>query len=371
MSEPAAELVHVAGLLRREGMAVPPTAVLDWAQACRELPDRDLYRAGRATLVKDRDEAAVFDRIYAQVFGDARSDAPSEVDLPEGLGQAEPVAENKEGDAVDDVAGALASALEELRHRDFAHCDEAELAALARLIARISLALPRRPSRRSRPDHGGRIDLRHSVRDEMRTAGVGAGALHRRRRRTRPRRLVLLLDVSGSMTDYARALLLFAKAATGGDHRVEVFCFGTRLTRVTTQLGDTDPERALAKAAACVLDWDGGTRIGRSLKQFLDEYGHRGLARGAVVLIASDGLERDDPTLLGHQMARLGRLAHTVVWLNPLRGDSRYEPLARGMRAALPHIEVFLSGHNLASLDELAALLPTLGPAIPTTRVPA
>jgi hypothetical protein len=168
---------------------------------------------------------------------------------------------------------------------------------------------------------------------------------------------VLLLDVSGSMADYSRALLMFTHAVLRTDRRFEAFCFGTRLTRVTRALGAAALDEALDRAAEEVVDWNGGTRIGESLKRLLDEYGHRGLARGAVVVICSDGLDVGDPELLGEQMARLSRLAHRVVWLNPLQEDPAYEPLARGMRAALPYVNVFASGHNLASLEEVAAVL--------------
>jgi uncharacterized protein with von Willebrand factor type A (vWA) domain len=157
------------------------------------------------------------------------------------------------------------------------------------------------------------------------------------------------------MADYSRALVMFAHAALRGNPHWEAFCFGTRLTRVTSALAEADPDEALRRAAEEVFDWDGGTRIGESLKRFLDDFGHGGLARGAVVVVCSDGLETGDPELLAEQMARLSRLAHRVVWLNPLKGDPAYEPLARGMQAALRHVDVFASGHNLASLEEIAA----------------
>jgi uncharacterized protein with von Willebrand factor type A (vWA) domain len=181
--------------------------------------------------------------------------------------------------------------------------------------------------------------------------------LDRRTRRTRPRPLVLLLDVSGSMTPYARALLQFAHATAHGAARVETFCFGTRLTRLTRVLQRRRPDEALLEAAALVTDWDGGTRIGASLRSFLREWGRHGMARGAVVIVCSDGLDRGDPEELAGQMRRLHRLAHRVVWVNPLKGDPRYEPLARGMAAALPHIDDFVSGHDLASLEALVDLV--------------
>ena len=180
-----------------------------------------------------------------------------------------------------------------------------------------------------------------------------------RTRRERPRRLILLLDVSGSMAEYSRALLQFAYSAGRGS-QVETFCFATRLSRVTDVLARRDPDIALAQASEAVVDWDGGTRIGDALGEFTREWGRRGLARGAIVVICSDGLERGDPEALAAEMERLRRLTHRIVWVNPLKGDPAYEPLARGMRAALPYIDVFVPGHDLASLEALAQLLPAL-----------
>jgi uncharacterized protein with von Willebrand factor type A (vWA) domain len=168
---------------------------------------------------------------------------------------------------------------------------------------------------------------------------------------------VLLLDVSGSMAPYSRALLQFAFAAMAAGRRVEVFVFGTRLTRVTRTLRTRNPDRALHEIGRLVQDWEGGTRIGESLKSLLDGWSQRAALRGAVVVLCSDGLERGDPELLRAQMARLRRLAHRLVWVNPLKGSPRYEPLARGMAAALPSVDVFLSGHNLERVEELARVL--------------
>jgi hypothetical protein len=168
---------------------------------------------------------------------------------------------------------------------------------------------------------------------------------------------VLILDVSGSMAPYARALMQFGFAAMAAGRKVEVFCFGTRLTRVTRTLRLHDPDRALHEVGRRVADWEGGTRIGDSVRELLDGWSQRTALRGAVVVICSDGLERGDPDVLRAQMARLRRLAHRIVWVNPLKGSPRYEPLARGMAAALPSIDVFLSGHNLESLEELGRAL--------------
>ncbi|NUR76424.1 MAG: VWA domain-containing protein, partial [Thermoleophilia bacterium] len=202
----------------------------------------------------------------------------------------------------------------------------------------------------------GGSDLRRTLRRALRTGGEPIELAWRDRRRRR-RRLVLLLDVSGSMAAYSRALVVFAHAALRADRRFEAFSFGTRLTRLTRALATTSADEALRRAARETEDWDGGTRIGASLKEFLDHYGHPGMARGSVVVICSDGLEVGDPELLAAQMERLHRLAHRVIWLNPLKENPDYAPLARGMKAALPRVDVFASGHSLASLEEIAATL--------------
>ena len=226
-------------------------------------------------------------------------------------------------------------------------------------MAELRLAAPPRRSRRLYPRRAGELDVRRTVRRALRTGGDPV-RLARRERRLRPRRLVLLLDVSGSMSAYSRALLVFAHAALRTEPSWEAFCFGTRLTRLTGALATTHPDEALRRATEDAVDWDGGTRIGDSLKRFLDRYGHGGLARGAVVVVCSDGLDTGEPELLAEQMARLSRLARLVVWLNPLKEDPAYEPLARGMAAALPYVDVFASGHNLASLEELGSQLASL-----------
>ncbi|CAN5734660.1 hypothetical protein BH18ACT15_BH18ACT15_00780 [soil metagenome] len=221
------------------------------------------------------------------------------------------------------------------------------------------MTLPARRSRRLRPDrHGRHFDLRRTLRSSLRTHGE---TFRRATRgpRTGRRGLVLVLDVSGSMGPYSRALMQFGHAAMGAGRRVDVFCFGTRLTNVTRPLRATDPDTALARASRAVEDWEGGTRIGESLKELLDGYTSSASVRGAVVVVCSDGLERGDPELLGAQMARLGRLAHRIVWVNPLKGSPLYSPLARGMSAALPHIDEFVSGHNIASLEALADAVAT------------
>jgi uncharacterized protein with von Willebrand factor type A (vWA) domain len=251
----------------------------------------------------------------------------------------------------------VASGAEVLRSKSYSDLSETERARVAALIRSLRLRVPVERTRRTRPaTKGGRFDLRRTLRRSLRTQGEPFERAWRART-ARRRPLVLILDISGSMAPYSRALMQFAYAAMAAGRRVETFVFGTRLTRVTRTLRTRDPDRALRDIGRQVEDWEGGTRIGESLRTLLDGWSQRAALRGAVVVLCSDGLERGDPEVLRAQMARLRRLAHRVIWVNPLKGSPRYEPLARGMAAALPSVDVFLSGHNLESMEELAAAL--------------
>jgi uncharacterized protein with von Willebrand factor type A (vWA) domain len=346
MPDGYAELTGFGRALRDAGLPVGPGRIAALCRAAALVAPEDLYWAGRATLLSRPQELAVYDRVFARYFVGAPSPA-----------SAERTAVRVEGALEEAVDVGIASPVELLREKRFAECSEEELSALAALMARSPAVTPLRRTRRTVvAARDGAPDLRRTLRRSLRTGGEPVERAWRRRRE-QPRRLVLLLDVSASMADYSRALLLYAHATTRAHRRNEVFCFGTRLTRLTTALRATDPDEALAQVAAVATDREGGTRIGDSMKTFLDEYGHRGLARGAVVMICSDGLEVGEPALLGEQAARLARLARQVVWVNPLKGDPAYEPLTRGMRAALPHVDILASGHNLASLEELAVVL--------------
>jgi hypothetical protein len=325
--------------------------VAEFCRAAALLEPGDLYWAGRATLVGRPQDIPVYDKVFAGFFG-ASSSART----------GDRVRVRVSGAVAREVDVALASPIELLRTKSFAECSPEELDLLADLMQRSLPVTPRRRTRRLVKARRGSPDLRRTLRRSLRTGGE---PLERawRQRRLRPRRLVLLLDVSGSMTDYSRALVLYAHAAVRAGLCQDAFCFGTRLTRLTRALAAPSHDEALRRAAAEAPDRDAGTRIGESLKSFLDDFGHRGLARGAVVVVCSDGLEIGDPALLGEQAARLRRLAHRVVWLNPHKGDPQFEPLTRGLRAALPHVDVFASGHNLASLDELGEVLTALASA--------
>jgi hypothetical protein len=253
------------------------------------------------------------------------------------------------------------SAEEILRRKDFAAYTDAERAIAHRLLHRLAARGPLRRSRRTRPTRRKREihDLRATLRASVRHGGE---LLDRRWREPtlRPRRLVLVCDVSGSMSPYARMLLQYLQAAVTARSRVEAFAFGTRLTRLTRELEGRDPDRALARAADAVVDVAGGTRIGDAISELNREHGRR-IGRGAVIVILSDGWDRGDPEVLSAELSRLRRCAHRLVWLNPLAADARYAPLTRGMQAALPHVDHLLPGNSIQSLEALAALMEEAG----------
>jgi uncharacterized protein with von Willebrand factor type A (vWA) domain len=236
------------------------------------------------------------------------------------------------------------------------------------MMSRLELATPRRLTRRfERARHGRRVDLRQSLRASLRTGGDPIHLAHRRRRLVR-RRLVLLCDISGSMEPYARAYLQFLASAAGSGRHVEAFAFATRLTRLTRALVSRHPERAIQRAAAVAPDWSSGTRIGEALKEFNDRHGRRGVARGSVVVILSDGWERGDPTLVGREMERLARLAHRIIWVNPRAGARGFSVRAAGMVAALEHCDALVSGHSFESLGEVVEAIAGIDDCVGVTR---
>ena len=262
----------------------------------------------------------------------------------------------REGDQAVDVPVPLPSDAEVLAEKRFDALEPHELAQLYRLMSRLRLETPQRLTRRYEHGRGHRIDMRRTLRRSLRTAAEPMRLAHRRRRVQR-RRLVLLCDISGSMEPYARAYLQFLTSAAGSDNRAEAFVFATRLTRLTRALASRNPERAIQRAAETAPDWSSGTRIGDALKTFNDRHGRRGLARGAVVVIISDGWERGDPALVGREMERLARLAHRIVWVNPRVSARAFSVRAGGMVAALPHCDALVSGHNFKALGEVVAAI--------------
>lgn len=360
-------VVTFGRVLREVGIEVGPGRIQDALRGLDAVDltsQPDVYFTLRQTLVARRDELDLFDRAFAAWFLRAPVEPAGRGAVPQPppsrktaspLGEASLEADEDGGDQ--DPLELGASAHELLRERDFAAMTPEEFARARRLIADIARLRPLRRSRRRRPDpRGDRLDLRRLARRSLATGGDPVERAFRSRKDV-PRKLVVLCDVSGSMEAYTRALLLFLHAAVGTGRGVEAFAFGTRLSRLTQELATRDPEEAFAKASASVVDWGSGTRIGACLKAFNDEYGRRALSRGAVAVVVSDGWEREDPDLVGREMARLARAAYAVVWVNPLKGNPEYQPLAGGMRAALPFVDRFLPGHNLRSLEELAAVL--------------
>jgi uncharacterized protein with von Willebrand factor type A (vWA) domain len=358
-------IVGFARTLRAAGGAADPERVQAMLRALDHLDvlDRaDVYWAGRLTLCADPDDLPRYDRCFAAYFAGLTARPGRRTPPPVVVRHVPVAAPGPPGEGEDDpgeVRVATVSGVEVLRERDVARLGPEERAQVNRLIAVLDAATERRRSRRFAPAARGRLDPGRTVRETLRRGGE-ISLLRHRTHRTRPRRVVLLVDVSGSMSPYADALLRFAHAAArsgGGGRPVEVFSAGTRLTRLTRELRHRDPDAAMAAASAAIPDWSGGTRLGEELKEFLDRFGQRGMARGAIVVIASDGWERGDAGLLGEQMARLHRLARRVVWANPHKARPGYEPLTAGMAAALPHIDDFTSGHSLAALEDLARLI--------------
>ncbi|MGI8429146.1 MAG: vWA domain-containing protein [Solirubrobacteraceae bacterium] len=375
--------------LRTAGVAVTPERCAHLAHALtliKPITRRRLYWTTRAVLVADSAQVKPFDAVFFSVFGggdehdrfepeDVQTTAASSEDQPESIHETTTASPGVEaqppvGTACSSPPGradevqsrevevpvAIASTDELLGRKRFDALEPHELAQLYRLMTRLALATPLRRTRRTRKGrHGERIDMRRTLRASLRTGGDPV-RLARRRRRVRRRRIVMLCDISGSMEPYARAYLqfLFLSCAAAGGPDAEAFAFATRLTRLTRALTGRDPEHAIQRAAATAPDWSSGTRIGDALKTFNDRHGRRGMARGAVIVILSDGWEREDPRLVGREMERLARLAYRIVWVNPRVGASGFAPRAGGLVAALPHCDALVSGHSLRALEQVA-----------------
>jgi uncharacterized protein len=358
--------VIFARRLRAEGMTVPTGSVALFVEALNAVDPLDgdnVYWTARVVLVKRPEDIDAFDRAFASFWLGRTGDSPPAavaveqsvgVDCPEGTADTSTAEPPSAATAV-----LRYSPVEVLRRKDFGDYTAADFAEAQQLMARLRVTASMRRSRRRRPArwrHSHAPDIRATVRRALRTGGEPirrawyAPSLQ-------PRRLVLLCDVSGSMDLYSRALLRFMHAAVAGRRRVEAFAMGTRLTRLTRELSSRDPDQALKSAGVAVADWSGGTRLGDSLRAYNDGWGMRGMSRGAVVVILSDGWERGDPTVIADQMARLSRVAYRVVWVNPLKASPGYAPLARGMAAALPYIDELVDGHNLNALEELVEIV--------------
>lgn len=367
-------LVDFGHALRAAGLPVGTDDILTFCSGTASLDVTDVmdvYWSGRATLVRRRDHVPIYNAVFRlfflevdpatdderkrQVRSSATAGATLEIpNTEEGLpGEISPQ---------EAKLGYLASTSEVYRHKAFADCSDDELRQLRRLMSQMRVTPPRKRTHRTmRARRSATLDMRRMARDTMRTLGEPRDLAYKKRRhRLRP--LVLILDVSGSMADYSRNLLQFAYSARRANAKVDVFCFGTRLSRITKALDRRDPDDAMRIAGEAVLDWDGGTRIGDSLREFTREARRSRLGRGAIVVICSDGLDRGDPQALEESMETLGRLAHRIIWVNPHKGDAvDYVPASLGMIVADPFIDEVHSGHNLASLERLAARLSKVG----------
>lgn len=349
---------------RAAGLPVTADRERSFLRACAEvgLGSRDaVYWAGRATLTGSPADVAPYDRVFVGWFGGRPMHAVTSQETPtvttvqatlDDLG-----ADQGPGEDSDELVRAAASAQEVLRHRDVAGLSPRDRAALRRQFATLTPRPPTRRGRRHTPSHRGGVDGHATVRALLRNLGEPS-RIRRRRRVERPRRVVLLVDVSGSMSAYADAVLRLAhRMVQVAPRTTEVFTVGTRLTQVTRALRERDPDRALLAAGEVVPDWSGGTRLGESLAVFLRRWGRRGMARGAVVVVFSDGWERAAPELLGEQLRALRALAHRVVWVNPHRGKEGYAPVQAGIVAVLPHVDEFVAGHSLAAFEEVLSLV--------------
>ena len=380
----ATMVVTLSRALRAAGLPVAPDRSVVAARALLILPPRnrdELYWATRLSFVASHEQVATFNRVFAELVdgrvdpadsrGDSNAPPPASQrgerrtdDSPrrevEGAGSSDRSPWATAADVIDQPGGisretviAAASADERLARKSFDALDDGELADLRHLMARLSLIPPPRRSRRvRRAHHGHQLDVRATLRRSVR-AGDYPTRLAWRKRRLRPRQLVLICDVSGSMEPYARAYLQFLQCAVGGAS-AEAFVFATRLTRLTRVLRRASPAVALQRAAGAAPDWSSGTRIGAALHTFVRSYGSRGMARDAVVVIVSDGWEVGDPATVASAMAALKRLAYQVVWVNPHKANPHFAPLAGGMAAALPYVDSFRSGHSIEALQEVA-----------------
>lgn len=396
--EAAALAAGFATALRRAGLSTSPDRAARLAEALRLVPPdsrEPLYWACRVVFVSGREQLPLFEAVFSAVFdglidpaeyrgdrnappmaGSEPHSAPITPELRTRPPDTRPVGEPENSpksspphplpgrdDSVDrpaperDTILMMASTDEQLHDMSFAELGPDEIAQMRFLVRQIVLSTPERRSRRTSrsPNNRDRLDIRRTARVAQRTGGDATRLVYARRR-PRPRRLVLLCDVSGSMEPFTRVFLSLLHGAVSGAE-AEAFVFSTRLTRLTRQLAVRDPDQALARAAASASDWAGGTRLAESIRRFVDDFGRRGLARGAVVVVFSDGWAQDDPALVDTQMARLRRLAYRIIWVNPRKVARGYQPLVGGMAAALPYCDAFVSGHSYAALVEVAAAI--------------
>jgi uncharacterized protein with von Willebrand factor type A (vWA) domain len=361
--------VAFARILRGAGLDVPLDSVIVFVSALSQLGlenRNDVYWAAHSTLVRRHEDTPIFDRAFA-VFWDQRIAIETSSAQAETVSMTLLVDDENEQDENDETAEPIDeentitlrfSRIETLREKDFALYDDSELREAEQFMSSLRLAGPPKRSLRliNTNHHGTRHDIRRTMRASLQHDGEPIER-YWRQPSERLRRLVVLLDISGSMEPYARALLRFMHAAVVGRQRVEAFTFGTRLTRITKELTSRDPDKALAQTSTQVSDWSGGTRLGECLQSFNDSWGISGMARGSIFVVLSDGWDRGDPEILAEQMQRLNRVAFRVIWVNPLKVSPGYAPLARGMAAAMPFIDDFVEGHSLEAMRQLTEVI--------------
>ncbi len=358
--------------LRVAGLSVGTDDVLSFCQGVSQLDPSDLvdvYWSGRSTLVKRKDHLDIYTRIFRRFFLNEENNKAQDtkmkfksstntqavLDIPD-------VESGSPGSAEEEIKMGLISSTSEIyRNKSFKECNPEELASLRRMISKFKLSTPKRVTRRiSSNSKGSKIHMRKMVREFMRRHGeIKEISYIKRRKKLRP--LIFILDVSGSMADYSRNLIQLAYSARKANSRVEVFCFGTRLTRITKSLEKRNPDEAMRIAGQAVLDWDGGTRIGESISSFIKGWGRDGMSRGAIIVICSDGLDRGDPKILEEAMSKLSRLSYKIIWMNPHKGDSmKFEPNTLAMIVCDPFIDLVVSGHNLESLEQFTKNLTAI-----------
>ncbi len=368
-SSPANKMaVAFARILRGAGLDVPLDSVIVFVGALTQLGlenRENVYWSAHATLIRRHEDVQIFDRAF-KVFWEQQI-AVGTATFEEQHESITLLVDDEDANTDDSSAEPIEdentialrfSKIETLREKDFAAYNQLELREAEQFMAGLRLAGPPKKSLRLMKTnrHGARHDIRRTMRATLQHDGEPIER-YWREPSTKLRRLVVLLDISGSMEPYARALLRFMHAAVVGRQRVEAFTFGTRLTRITKELTSRDPDKALAQTSAQVSDWSGGTRLGECLQSFNDNWGVGGMARGSIFVILSDGWDRGDPKVLADQMSRLSRVAYRVIWVNPLKVSPGYAPLARGMAAAMPYIDEFVEGHSLEALRELTEVI--------------
>ena len=357
-------LVDFVDMLRSAGVKISLGSSIDFGLAVTELgagSSEDIYWAGRSTLLNRPEDTSIYNKVFKSHWLGIASMADEVNKLPALNLLFDDLSDESEFEdslkLENDFVSVKYSSFEILSSKDFSSCNKLELQELFRLMNEIRFTGEMKKSRRTvKTKKHRKFDFERSVKSSFRTGGEIVNRCFQESGKRR-RRLVLLLDISGSMEVYARVLIRFVHAVMLSRSDVEAFSLGTRLTRLTKELSTRNPDAALSRASDVVDDWSGGTRLGEGIKEFNDRWGIRGMARGATILILSDGWDRGDSEIVGEQMKRLHRVAHRIVWANPLKATPDYEPLAKGMAAALPHIDNFVEGNSFDSLKDLSILL--------------